>query len=59
MSLVAARQDQADQARLRELEEQLLIATALTEELSALTVHIGGERNAYVSASRHATVGHR
>jgi hypothetical protein len=49
MALVAARQDHADQERLRELEDQLLIATALTEELSALTVHIGGERNAYVA----------
>jgi hypothetical protein len=49
MALIAARQDQADQARVRELEEQLLIAAALTEELSALTVHIGGVRNAYVA----------
>ena len=28
---------------------KLLIATALTEELAALTVHIGAERNAYVA----------
>jgi hypothetical protein len=49
MALVAARQDQADEARLRELEAQLLIATALTEELSALTVQIGAERNAYLA----------
>ena len=42
MALIAAREDQADEVRLRELEAQLLIATALTEELSALTVHIGG-----------------
>lgn len=49
MALVAARQDQADEARLRELEAQLLIATALTEELSALTVQIGAERNSYLA----------
>lgn len=49
MALVAARQDQADERRLRQLEAELLTAAALTEELAQLTTHLGRERNAYVA----------
>jgi hypothetical protein len=66
MAVVAARQDQADERRLRLLEAELLTAAALTEELAQLTTHLGQERNAYVAttvmprldAARHALLLH-
>jgi hypothetical protein len=49
MSLVAARYDRRSNARTQDLELELLTAAALSEELAALAIHIGVERNAYLS----------
>lgn len=62
MAIIGARADSPDRRRLSELNAELLIAAALTEEMSELTRHLGEAGGAYVAevvmpqvdAARHA-----